>query len=377
MAAVPVSWQVEANDGAARRGRLATPHGVVATPAFMPVGTRGTVKAVDTEDLASIGAQVLLANTYHLMLRPGAETVAKLGELHGFMAWDGPILTDSGGYQIYSLRPRISEAGVIFRSSYDGSQVELTPETAVAIQEQLGSDIAMVLDILVGLPATRAELTAAMEQTLRWSERALTAKAREDRALFGIVQGGPDPELRAESARRTAALGFSGFGIGGLSVGESPAERNGALEAAIPELPSGKVRYVMGLGETEGILDAVARGVDLFDCVLPTRLARHGKVLQRLGDFSIKRSEWATSEAPLDSDCGCVACRRYSRGYLRHLFNTKELLGQRLVTLHNLRYTADLMATIRSSISAGSFAATRDTIVAARASQPREEGVDQ
>jgi queuine tRNA-ribosyltransferase len=235
----------------------------------------------------------------------------------------------------------------------------------------------MVLDILVGLPATRAELTAAMEQTLRWSERALTAKARDDRALFGIVQGGTDPELRAESARRTAALGFPGFGIGGLSVGESPAERNSALEAAIPELPSGKVRYVMGLGDTEGILDAVTRGVDLFDCVLPTRLARHGKVLHRFGDFSIKRSEWATDDAPLDSDCGCVACRRYSRGYLRHLFNTKELLGQRLVTLHNLRYTADLMATIRSSISAGSFAATRDTIVAARASQPREEGVDQ
>ena len=371
MAAAPVYWRPTDNDGAARSGRLTTPHGVVETPAFMPVGTRGTVKAIDTEDLVSIGTQMVLANTYHLMLRPGPQTVAALGELHRFMAWDGPILTDSGGFQVFSLRPQISEAGVLFRSSYDGSLVELTPETAIGIQEQLGSDVAMVLDVLVGLPAPREELAAAMEQTLRWSERALAAKKRDDRALFGIVQGGIDQELRAESARRTAALGFPGFGIGGLSVGESAVDRNKALDAAIPELPADKVRYVMGLGDTEGILDAVARGVDLFDCVLPTRLARHGKVLHRLGDFSIKRSEWATNEAPLDRDCECVACRRYSRGYLRHLFNTKELLGQRLLTLHNLRYTADLMATIRNSIAAGTFAATRDAIVVARASSPR------
>ncbi len=369
MAAAPVHWQSMGNDGGARLGRLTTPHGMVETPAFMPVGTRGTVKAVDAGDLAEVGAQMVLANTYHLMLRPGPPTVAALGELHGFMGWGGPILTDSGGYQVFSLRPQISEAGVVFRSSYDGSRVELTPETAVSIQEELGSDIAMVLDVLVGLPAPRVELAAAMERTLRWSERALAARQREDRALFGIVQGGTDPELRAESARRTAALGFPGFGIGGLSVGESPADRNGALDGAIPELPVDKVRYVMGLGDTEGILDAVTRGVDLFDCVLPTRLARHGKVLHRLGDFSIKRSEWAADEAPLDPDCGCFACRRYSRGYLRHLFNTKEMLGQRLLTLHNLRYTATLMGTIRSSISAGTFPATRDAIVSARSSQ--------
>ncbi len=371
MAAGPVYWRPKVNDGAARSGRLTTPHGVVETPAFMPVGTRGTVKAIDTEDLASIGAQMVLANTYHLMLRPGPETVGALGELHGFMAWDGPILTDSGGFQVFSLRPRITESGVMFRSSYDGSLVELTPETSIAIQEQLGSDIAMVLDVLVGLPAPREELAAAVEQTLRWSERALAAKQRDDRALFGIVQGGTDPQLRAESAKRTAALGFPGFGIGGLSVGESAVDRNSALDAALPELPADKVRYVMGLGDTEGILDAVARGVDLFDCVLPTRLARHGKVLHRRGDFSIKRSEWAAAEAPLDPDCGCVACRRYSRGYLRHLFNTKELLGQRLLTLHNLHYTADLMDKIRNSISAGTFADDSDAIVAARASQPR------
>jgi queuine tRNA-ribosyltransferase len=370
MTAEPVSWQPFGHDGAARRGRLTTPHGVVETPAFMPVGTRGTVKAVDTDDLASLGVQMVLANTYHLLLRPGPDTVAALGDLHGFMAWDRPILTDSGGYQVFSLQPRISEAGVSFRSSYDGSAVELTPETAVAIQETLGSDIAMVLDVLVGLPAPRQELAAAMEQTLRWSERALIAKRRTDQALFGIVQGGTDAELRAESAARTAALGFPGFGIGGLSVGESAADRNGALEAAIPELPLDKVRYVMGLGDTEGILDAVARGVDLFDCVLPTRLARHGKVLHRRGDFSIKRSEWASNEAPLDPDCECVACRKYSRGYVRHLFNTKELLGQRLLTLHNLRYTADLMAAIRRSIGVGTFATTRDAIIADRALRP-------
>lgn len=363
-----ISWELVDQDGGARRGRLHTPHGAVATPAFMPVGTRGTVKAVDTNDLEASGAQMILANTYHLMLRPGADTVAELGELHGFMAWNGPILTDSGGYQIFSLRPEITEEGAVFRSTYDGSVVELTPERAIAIQERLGADIAMVLDVLVGLPAERDVLISAMERTLRWSERAIEAKRRTDRALFGIVQGGTDPELRAESARRTAALSFPGFGIGGLSVGESPTARNRALSAAVAELPASKVRYVMGLGDTEGILDAVERGADLFDCVLPTRLARHGKALHRYGDFSIKRSEWAASTAPIDPQCACLACRRYSRGHLRHLFNTRESLGPRLLTLHNLRYTADLMANIRHAIGSGSFATTKAAIVAARAS---------
>ncbi len=353
----PVRWEPVASDGAARAGRLHTPHGAIATPGFMPVGTRGTVKGVDATDLRNVGAEMLLANTYHLMLRPGADTVAALGELHEFMAWDGPILTDSGGYQVFSLDPIVTEDGVVFRSTYDGSRVELTPERAVAVQEILGSDVAMVLDVLVGLPADRAVLEAAMERTLRWAQRALQARARDDRALFGIVQGGTDPQLRARSAAATAALDFDGFGIGGLSVGETAHDRDIALDAAIPELPTDRARYVMGLGDTEGLLACVSRGVDLFDCVLPTRLARHGKVLHPNGDFSIKRAEWAADRRPLDDDCDCPACGAYSRGYLRHLFATNELLGKRLLTLHNLRYTLRLVSDARRAIEAGTFAA--------------------
>ena len=275
----PVWWEAGASDGPARSGTLHTPHGDVPTPAFMAVGTRGTVRGVGAEDLESLGADIVLANTYHLMLRPGAEVVAGLGEIHGFMAWQRPILTDSGGFQVFSLDPDVDEEGVRFRSSYDGSPVALTPEGAVAVQESLGSDIAMMLDVLVGLPSSRAVVTAAMERTLRWAARALAAKRRDDRALFGIVQGGVDPELRRRSAEETAALGFPGFGIGGLAVGEDPGERNAAIDVVTSVLPADAPRYVMGLGDTEGLLDAVARGCDLFDCVIPTRLARHGKVL--------------------------------------------------------------------------------------------------
>jgi queuine tRNA-ribosyltransferase len=361
-----VYWELAARDGTARCGRLHTSHGVVETPGFMPVGTRGTVKTVDTEDLEEMGAQMVLANTYHLMLRPGAATVAALGELHGFMAWEGPILTDSGGFQVFSLDPEISEEGVAFRSTYDGDRVELTPEGAVAVQEQLGSDIAMMLDVLIGLPASRAETEAAMERTLRWAARARNARTREDRSLWGIVQGGGDPELRTRSAAATAALGFPGFGIGGLSVGEPPDVRNLAVEAVVPELPEAAPRYVMGLGDTEGLLDCVARGVDLFDCVLPTRLARHGKVLTQDGDYSIKRAEWAENDSPIAAGCGCVTCRRYTRGYVRHLFNTKELLGLRLLSIHNLTYTLDLMRRIRESITNGRFTAFYDEVTARR-----------
>lgn len=360
------SWRQTAASGMARTGWLNTAHGEIATPAFMPVGTRGTVKTVDTEDLERAGAHMLLANTYHLMLRPGAGVVASLGELHGFMAWEGPILTDSGGYQVFSLNPEVSEEGAAFRSVYDGSRVELTPESAVQIQEHLGADVAMMLDVLIGLPASRSDTVAAMERTRRWGERALAAKTREDRALWGIVQGGSDPALRARSAGETAALGFPGFGIGGLSVGETPEARNAAVAAVIPELPENSPRYVMGLGDTEGILDCVQRGVDLFDCVLPTRLARHGKVLSQAGDFSIKRAEWATDDEPIDGNCLCVACRRYSRGYIRHLFKTKELLGPRLLSLHNLTYTLGLMGRIRGAIAAGCYAEFHRATVAAR-----------
>ena len=287
-----VTWDGAGTDGAARIGTMETPHGPVETPNFMPVGTRGTVKTMDVEDLKTVGAQIVLANTYHLMLRPGENVVSQLGELHGFMAWDGPILTDSGGYQVLSLKPKISEEGLIFRSTYDGARVELTPERAVAVQETLGSDIAMVLDVPVPLPSSRADAEAAMHQTMRWAERALAAKRRDDRALFGIVQGGAEPDLREQSAKDIAALGFPGFGIGGLAVGETAEERDRAIDAAVPHLPQNAVRYVMGLGDTEGILAAIERGVDLFDCVIPTRLARHGKALTRTGDISIKRAEW-------------------------------------------------------------------------------------
>jgi queuine tRNA-ribosyltransferase len=363
-----VTWSETASDGRSRTGLLATPHGDIATPAFMPVGTRGTVKTVDTEDLGRVGAEMVLANTYHLMLRPGANVVSSLGELHGFMAWTGPILTDSGGYQVFSLSPDISEEGVAFRSTYDGSRVELTPEDAVRVQEELGADVAMALDVLIGLPASREDTMAAMERTLRWARRARAAKMRTDRALWGIVQGGSDPELRARSAGATAVLGFSGFGIGGLSVGEEPSARNAAVAAVIPELPAASPRYVMGLGDTEGILDCVERGVDLFDCVLPTRLARHGKVLSKAGDFSIKRAEWAAADEPIEADCPCVACRRYSKGYIRHLFSTKEFLGPRLLSLHNLTYTLGLMSRIREAIAAGRYGDFRRSTVAARRS---------
>ena len=365
-----VRFAVAARDGSARTGTLHTPHGEVATPAFMPVGTRGTVRAVAIDDLEAVGAQMVLANAYHLMLRPGADAVASLGGLHVFTGWSGPMLTDSGGYQVFSLDPQVDDDGVTFRSAYDGSTVRLTPEGAVAVQEQLGADVAMVLDHLVGLPADRPTVKEAMERTLAWSERALAAHGQADQALFGIVQGGADPDLRAESAARTAALGFAGYGIGGLSVGESVRDRAAAIDAAVPELPVDSIRYVMGLGDSEGVLDAVARGCDLFDCVWPTRLARHGKVLTRRGDFSIRRTEFAVDAEPLDGDCSCFTCRNHSRGYLRHLHITDELLVHRLLSIHNLEYTLGVLAEARRAIAAGSFERFRSEVAASRASGP-------
>jgi queuine tRNA-ribosyltransferase len=324
------------------------------------------VKAVDARDLAEVGAQMVLANTYHLMLRPGSDVVAGLGGLHAFSAWDGPMLTDSGGFQVFSLDPEVDDDGVTFRSTYDGSRVRLTPESAARVQEELGADVAMVLDELVGLPADRDRVETAMRRTLRWAARARAAHRRDDQALFGIVQGGVDAELRAESARETAALGFPGFGIGGLSVGETPEERNRAIDAVLPELPSDRVRYVMGLGDTEGVLDAVARGCDLFDCVWPTRLARHGKVLSRAGDYSIRRAEFAADPDPIDPDCPCLTCARYSRGYLRHLKATGELLGHRLLTIHNLTYTLGVLSGARRAIERGCFEEYRSELAVAR-----------
>jgi len=350
-----VTWTMAGRDGQARTGWLDTPHGRIRTPAFMPVGTRAAVKAVDSEDLERLGAAILLANTYHLMLRPGPSLIAKLGGIHDFMAWTGPILTDSGGFQIFSLEPVIDESGARFRSVYDGSIMELTPEDAVRVQEDLGPDIAMVLDVCVGLPAPRALVQAEMERTLRWAQRCQEAHTRSDQALFGIVQGGVDPDLRAESARRTAELDFPGYGIGGLSVGETVEERVLALESAIAELPPKKPRYVMGLGDTEGLLDAIGRGADLFDCVLPTRLARHGKVLTRFGDFNLRNAEFEADEGPIDDACPCHTCQLYSRAYLRHLVRMKELSSHRLLTIHNLSYTLELIRAAGDAIGTGDF----------------------
>lgn len=369
-----VSYECLAEDGAARRGRLTTPHGVVETPAFMPVGTRASVRTLDSHDLRSTGAQMVLANTYHLMLRPGAEAVAELGGLHRFMGWDGAVLTDSGGYQVFSLDAAVTEEGCGFRSVYDGSKLFLTPEQAVHRQELLGPDIAMVLDVCIGLPAPRAEVEEAMEMSLRWAERSAAVHSRPDQALFGIVQGGVDPDLRLESARRTAELGFPGYGIGGLSVGEDPALRDAAVEAAVAGLPPEAPRYFMGLGDPEGLLEAVARGVDLFDCVWPTRLARHGKVITSRGDFNIRLARFAGDEAPLDPDCSCLTCRTYSRAYLRHLAATGELSLPRLLSIHNLAAIHRLLAEAGSAIEAGAFSDWRRRTAAARRSGPAPGG---
>jgi len=352
----PVTFVAWSQDGDARTGVLVTPHGPVQTPNFMAVGTRASVKTIDAGDLERLGAQIVLSNTYHLMLRPGAEVIEGQGGLHGFMAWQYPILTDSGGFQVLSLEPQISEETLVFASTYDGSRVELSPERSVAIQEALGSDIAMVLDVPVPLPSPRKVAQSAMRQTLRWAERSKNAKSRNDRALFGIVQGGADPQLRKISARETADIGFPGFGIGGLAVGETASQRAAAIEATVPELPEDSVRYVMGLGDTEGLLDAVARGIDLFDCVLPTRLARHGKALTRQGDISIRRSEWTHDSGP------------NSRSYIRHLHRTHEATADRLLTLHNLSYTYRLMADIRDHINGRTFAAFHEDVVRRRRS---------
>lgn len=351
-----VTWNAVASSGTARAGVLSLTHGDVETPTFMPVGTRAAVKGLDAADVRAVGAQMVLSNTYHLMLRPGAEVVDELGGLHGFMGWDRPILTDSGGYQIFSLDPKIDEDGATFRSTYDGSLVRLTPEESMRVQQLLGPDVAMILDVLVGLPNEETVVRAAMDQTLRWSERALTAHNRGDQALFGIVQGGVDLQMRSESARRTEDLGFSGFGIGGLAVGEEPHERNAALEATFPELAEHKPRYVMGLGDPEGVLDAVARGADLFDCVWPTRLARHGRILTADGDYNLRRAEFIRDPRPLAEGCECHTCSTVSRAYLRHLLATNELTVFRLVSMHNLHFTLSLLAEARQAIVAGRFA---------------------
>jgi queuine tRNA-ribosyltransferase len=358
---------VAATDGAARSGTVCTARGEFATPCFMPVGTRGAVRTLAADDLEALGAEVVLANTYHLMLRPGADVVAELGGLHRFADWDGHVLTDSGGYQVFSLGPKVTEEGVTFRSTYDGSLHLLTPESAVAVQAQLGADIQMVLDVCPALPAPHDVVRDAVERTARWAARARRAHrpSRADgstQALFGIVQGGVDPALRRQSAERTVELGFDGYGIGGLSVGESRDEMLPALAAALEALPLDRPRYLMGVGDPVGLVEAIALGVDLFDCVLPTRLARHGTILTDAGRLNLRNARYARDPDPLDPVCGCRVCQRWSRAYLRHLLQVNEPTAPRLLTLHNVSWLLDLVRRTRAAVADGTLGSLRREI---------------
>jgi queuine tRNA-ribosyltransferase len=353
-------FTVTAADGAARAGVLRTAHGEIPTPAFMPVGTKGTVKTVDPDELRALGTTILLGNTYHLHFRPGEDLVAELGGLHRFMAWDGPILTDSGGFQVFSLRDTIAavdDDGVTFRSVYDGATARFTPESAAAIQAKLGSDIAMCLDICppVGIP--RTELAEAVRRTTLWATRQRDAPRAEGQLLFGIAQGAADPELRRRSIAELSELDFDGYALGGLAIGE---ERDVMFEAtawSADLLPSEKPRYFMGIGDPEGVLEVIERGIDMFDCVLPTRTARTGSALTWEGRLNLRNARFARDPRPLDEDCSCPACTRFSRAYIRHLINQQELLGLRLLSLHNLRFLLELTANARAAIEQGRLAA--------------------
>jgi len=354
------SFQVQRVDPtcAARRSVLNTPHGPVDLPAFMPVGTQASVKGLEVGQLRATGAQMLLANTYHLALRPGAEVVRDLGGLHRFMGWEGPILTDSGGFQVFSLaeRARVSEQGVVFRSHIDGREFALSPEEAVAIQESLGSDVAMVLDHVVSLPNTAEAIQDATERSIRWARRSLRAARRRGQALFAIVQGGLDPELRVRCAKELAADDFDGFAIGGLSVGEPPEAMYRALDATVPAMPNDRPRYLMGVGMPRDLLEAIRRGVDLFDCVVPTRNGRNAMAFTDHGPIKIRNQKYQRDDAPIEPGCPCVACQR-SRGYLRHLFMAREMLGPILLSIHNITYYQRLLAEARAAIAAGRFEA--------------------
>jgi queuine tRNA-ribosyltransferase len=351
--------EVTATDGDARTTVVTTARGSYPTPAFMPVGTRGAIKHLTSQDLEDLGSDFVLCNTYHLMLRPGADVVAELGGLHGFMDWKGHVLTDSGGYQVFSLTPKLDDEGAEFRSTYDGSVHKLTPEGAVRVQEQLGADIQMVLDVCAPLPSDTRVLREAVERTARWAARAKAVHRREGQALFGIVQGGTDETLRKESAQRTVELDFDGYGVGGLSVGESREEMLPALAAAMAELPTDVPRYFMGLGDPVGLVDAVAQGIDMFDCVLPTRLARHGTLLTAEGRVNLKNARFARDQDPPDPGCACPTCARWSRGYLRHLLQVNEPTAGRLLTVHNVHWTLDLVRRMRAAIAAGTFGSLR------------------
>jgi queuine tRNA-ribosyltransferase len=379
------SFRVTHTDGLARAGVMTTPHGVVETPAFMPVGTQGAVKAMTVRTLEEAGARIILGNTYHLWLRPGAELIARRGGLHRFNGWSGPILTDSGGYQVFSLaaRRKVDEAGVRFRSHLDGSEQHLTPERAVDIQALLGSDIAMVLDECPPHPSTRETIRTSLELTTRWAGRARTrleairaggpdlpAPTTGGQAQFGIVQGGVFTDLRGESADQLIALDFDGYAIGGLSVGEPNHLMYEVVGATAPRLPAGKPRYLMGVGTPADLIENVSRGVDLFDCVLPTRNARNGQLLTRFGPLNVKNARFAEDDLPPDPECGCYTCRHFSRAYLRHLFVAGEITASILNTIHNLAFYLDTMRLIREAIAFGTFGAFKESYLRALDSRP-------
>lgn len=341
----------------ARRGTFETPHGPVETPGFMPVGTQGTVKGLTIDQVASTGAHMILGNTYHLGLRPGHEVVRALGGLHAMSGWEGPILTDSGGFQVFSLKGinKITEQSVIFRSHIDGAIIDLSPEHSIEIQESLGSDVAMVLDHVVALPAEDSEVQLAMERSIRWAKRCLEYSNRDDQAKFAIVQGGLNSDLRVQCAREMSKMEFQGFAVGGLSVGETPEEMYRITAATTPELPADKPRYLMGVGKPIDLLESVVRGIDLFDCVMPTRNGRNGMAFTDEGGIKIRNAKHKTDTSPLEEGCPCLACTRHSRGYLRHLFVAGEMLGPSLLSLHNLTYYQRLMQGVRKSIEQGTL----------------------
>jgi queuine tRNA-ribosyltransferase len=364
-----MSFQLLGNDGAARRGRLTFPRGTVETPAFMPVGTYGSVKGIMPEHVRDLGAQIILGNTFHLYLRPGLDVIGDHGGLHGFARWNGPILTDSGGFQVFSLahRRKITEQGVTFASPVDGSKVFLGPEESMHIQRVLDSDIVMIFDECTPYPATEEVARKSMELSLRWAERSKKAHEGNDAALFGIVQGGVHHDLRTRSAEGLRALDFDGYAVGGLAVGEPEEERNAMLEHTCPQLPEDRPRYLMGVGRPEDLVESVARGVDMFDCVMPTRNARNGHYFTAHGTVRVRNAKYERDLRPIEEGCDCYACANgFSRAYLRHLDRCNEMLGPMLGTIHNLRYYQRLMAQMREAIEQGTFTAFRESFYAAR-----------
>ena len=358
-------FRVHAVDGSARTGTLQTAHGPVETPAFMPVATLGSVKALAPDDLSSLGADILLSNTYHLMLRPGVRLVSDMGGLHAFMGWDGPILTDSGGFQTFSLSrlKRVSEDGVLFQSHVDGSEHFLTPEAAVEYQGLLGADIAMALDECAPHDADETRMRQAMDRTHRWAVRCRESHRHPDQRLFGIVQGGISPDLRLESAAAVTSIEFDGYAVGGLSVGEPKTDMYRIVSLMGETLPADKPRYLMGVGSPEDLVECIGRGMDMFDCSLPTRVARNGGILTRMGRLNVINASFREVNAPLDADCDCYACRSFSAAYLHHLFRAKELLAYRLASIHNLRFIMRLVDDARRAIREGSYGAFRDSFI--------------